>query len=146
MHSLTHFLVAGAFLLALGFPIAHALLFSFLFAVLIDLDILVGRRLGKPRHHSRTWMQEPFGVLLLGVPIGLVAQQLIAHGFILVIIPYASHIILDYLSHHEVSPLAPFKKWDVQVGLLRPFRERTGVGPSEILVLIPAAIACALLV
>ncbi len=146
MHSITHLLVASALLLALGVPTAHALLFSFLFAVLIDLDILVGRRLGKPRHHSRTWVQEPFGVLILAVPIGLIAQQFIAHGFILVIIPYASHIILDYLSHHEVSPLAPFKKWDIRVGLFRPFRERAGIGPSEIFVFIPAAIVCALLV
>jgi len=139
MHSITHFVVAMSILLGLGTPLLQAIIFSFVFAVLVDLDILVGRWIGKPRHHSRTWVQEPFGVLLLGIPLGLIAQQFLTNGFLLVVIPYASHIILDYLSLHEVSPFAPFSQRIAHVGWVRPFRMKTGPGPSEWVVLIPTA-------
>lgn len=137
MHSITHLVVASDILLLLGVALPQTFLFALVFAVFIDLDIIVGWKLGKPKHHGRTWVQEPFGVLLLGVPLGLLAQYFLTHGFLLVIIPYASHVFLDYISIHEVSPFAPFSKRIAHVGWIRPIRIKTGTGMSEWTVLIP---------
>jgi len=145
MHSVTHFLVGSSLLLLIGSSLPVAITFAFLFAVLIDLDILVGWSLGKPRHHGRTWVQEPFGLLLVGAPLGIVMERFLTQGFLLVTIPYASHIAIDYLSKHEVTPLAPFGRENCNTGVFRRLGAPAREGVSEWYVLTPAIILSVML-
>lgn len=90
-------------------------LFSLIFAVLIDYDHKFGKK--KPWYHQRTWVQEPFGFILIGLPLALILSLINKIFFVLVIIPYLSHIFLDYLCVFETFPLAPFSKIKKKEGI-----------------------------
>jgi membrane-bound metal-dependent hydrolase YbcI (DUF457 family) len=122
MNILNHFLTSFSVL----YTVFHAkvslvelILFSLVFGVLIDLDQIIGRYLKKPNSHTRTWIEEPAGLIFIGIPTGLFLSMVKYEYFFMVMIPYAIHILLDYLTIHEVSPFAPFSKKNIEVGFFK---------------------------
>lgn len=117
MNSLNHFLTPLIVLLIFfkENSLTEIMIFSLIFGVLIDLDQLIGKLLKKPVHHRSTWIEEPFGLLFIGIPVGLLLSLVDKSYFFLVTIPYLSHIILDYLTTHHQSPLAPFSKKEIKL-------------------------------
>ncbi len=111
MNSVNHGLVALALTLLFVNPHALNILWAvataLVFGVLIDVDHHLNR--GAPWFHRRTWVQEPLGFLVLGVPTALTLARLLSAPTLawLVLTPYASHIMLDYLCVFEAFPLAP---------------------------------------
>jgi len=153
MNSVNHFLASVSLLLIFfgdKVNLGEIILFSIVFGVLVDLDLITGILLQKPPKHHRTWLHEPFGVLIMGIPAGLLLSKFNPYYLPLTVIPYASHIILDYLTIHEVSPLAPFLKTPVRLGFIKPFPHPkwldTDKGISENYFMIPNAAMFALLV
>ena len=125
MNWLNHFLFSISLLFIFLGKIAsinEIIIFTIIFAIFIDLDILFKRYLLKEKSKdNRSWIQEPFGLIFIGIPIGLILSFLIKPiSFFLVIIPYASHIFLDYISIHNVFPLSPFSRLKVRVGFIKP--------------------------
>ncbi|MFH1770139.1 MAG: metal-dependent hydrolase [archaeon] len=98
------------------------ILFTVIFALLVDVDILIKLFIFKSKEKDlKTWTQEPFGVILIGLPAGLILQYLYGPPYLaLVLIPYISHIFLDYITVHNVFPLAPFSKKMVKTGFIKP--------------------------
>jgi len=112
MNKLNHFLFSLAVCLII-FDInlknlALIIIFSFLFGIAIDIDHVINKK--APWYRKRTWVQEPFGLIILGVPIALLLGLIDKKFILLVLIPYSTHIILDYLCIFEAFPLAPFSK------------------------------------
>ncbi|MEM5790759.1 MAG: hypothetical protein QXP77_01785 [Candidatus Aenigmatarchaeota archaeon] len=68
------------------------------------------KKLKKPWDARRTWIQEPFGLILVGFPIALLLGLINQSFFWLSLISYSSHILLDYLCIFETFPLSPFSK------------------------------------
>ena len=66
-------------------------------------------------------IKEPFGFIAIGVPSAVLLSRIKPYYFTLVLLPYALHILLDYLTIHEVSPSGPFSKKSVSVGFIKPF-------------------------
>lgn len=97
------------------------IVFAVVWGVLIDTDQLIGRYIKKPVGHRRTWIEEPFGLLFFGVPAGLILSAFKPEYFLMTIIPYGLHIVMDYISIHKVSPLAPFSDREYLVGFIRAF-------------------------
>lgn len=122
----THF-VTSFNLLALLFinsvSFFEIILFSYIFGVFLDENQRIGKYLKKPIWHLRTWIEEPIGFILIGIPLGILLSFIKREYFFLTIIPYGFHIILDYLTFHEVSPFTPFSKKNLKVG----FFERGGI-------------------
>lgn len=111
MNPLNHFLFALNMVLIFldsSVSLFFIVLFCLLFGNLVDLDHLLNKK--APWYHKRTWIQEPFGFLVIGFPIAIALSFLNKSFFLLVLIPYASHLILDYFCIHEAYPLAPFSK------------------------------------
>lgn len=111
MNSYNHFLFSLSLCLLLLPPTPAnavlAVLFSLVFGVLIDLDHVVNKR--APWYHKRTWLQEPLGLIIVGLPLALVLSLVIEERLaLLILVPYSSHILLDYLCVFEARPLAPF--------------------------------------
>ncbi|MBU1849957.1 MAG: hypothetical protein KKH40_04490, partial [Nanoarchaeota archaeon] len=86
---------------------------------LLDLNQVIGRYLKKSKNHTRTWIEEPFGLIIIGIPLGLIFSIIKTEYFFLVIIPFAIHIILDYLVIHEVSPFVPFSNKNIELGFFK---------------------------
>ena len=120
MNWLNHFIFAlGACLLFIPVTpvnVLLAVLFSLVFGVLIDLDHEFNRR--APWYCRRTWVQEPTGLVILGLPLSFILGAVNKIFFALILIPYATHILLDYLCVFETRPLTPFLK----------IRKREGTG------------------
>jgi len=118
MHKLNHFIFSvSVCLFLLELSIINLLLifvFSVIFACLIDYAhhplILKKLKLKKPWYHRRTWIQELGGFISLGLPSAFILNYLNPTFCILVIMPYLSHIFLDYLCIFPAYPLAPFFK------------------------------------
>ena len=95
----------------------------------------------KPKKYHRTWIEEPFSLIIIGIPLGLILSTIKPEYFFLVIIPYTLHIIQDYLTIHEVSPLAPFSKKNVNIGFFKPFpkpswyKKEKGISENYFLIL-----------
>ncbi len=124
MNVLNHFLTAFNVLLVLfsqKISYFELFLFALIFGVLVDAEMLIGIFQKKPKKHLRSWIQEPFGLLFVGVPIGLILGLVRSEYFFLTIIPFAIHIVLDYITIHEVSPLAPFSKKNINLGIFKSF-------------------------
>lgn len=83
-------------------------LFSLVFGVLIDYDHKFNEK--AQWHHRRTWIQEPLGLIIIGLPLSFIFGMIDKLFFVLILVPYASHILLDYLCIFETSPLAPFSR------------------------------------
>ena len=111
MNSVNHGLIALALTFLFVNPhtpnVLWAVVTALVFGVLIDTDHYLNK--GAPWFHKRTWVQEPAGLLIIGVPAALTAALLlnIPTATWLVLAPYASHIVLDYLCIFEAHPLAP---------------------------------------
>lgn len=95
--------------------VASIVLFSLIFSVLIDYDHKLNKK--APWYHKRTWVQEPFGFVIIGLPLALILSAINKNFFILVSISYVSHIFLDYLCIYETCPLAPFSNIKKREGL-----------------------------
>lgn len=156
MNPLNHWLFALSLLILLFSEIANLkelMLFALLFGALIDVDMIFGKLLHKPDRHLRTWFQEPFGFLVVGLPLGLILATIKPYYFFLVTIPYFSHIFLDYLTIHEAEPLTPFSKRKVRLGWIKPFpapqwfkNERIKTGISENYVLLMNVIVLTIII
>lgn len=124
MNGLNHFLIPFNILFPLfnsSLPISEIIIFSFIFGTLLDAELGVGKFiLKKPAHHLRSWIQEPFGILFIGLPLAWGLSTIREEYFWLVLIPYASHVVLDYLTIHEVCPLAPFSRKTKVLGIFKP--------------------------
>jgi len=109
MNKLNHYVFALSLCLLLvefnSLNVALSALFSLVFGVLIDYDHALNKK--APWYHKRTWIQEPLGLLFIGVPIALLLGLIDEVFRVLVLAPYASHILLDYLCVFEACPLAP---------------------------------------
>ncbi len=88
--------------------LAFIIIFSLIFGVLIDYDYKFNRK--APWYHKRTWIQEPLGFILVGLPLAFILSLFNKNFFILVLAPYFSHVLLDYLCIFGTYPLAPFSK------------------------------------
>ncbi|MBN1793255.1 hypothetical protein JW826_06240 [Candidatus Woesearchaeota archaeon] len=122
MNSYNHFITSFIILVVLFFnkvSIVEIVLFALVFGVLIDGNQTIGKRMRKPEAHKRTWIEEPFGVLFLGVPLGLLLSSIKKEYYLLTVIPYAVHVAQDYLTIHEVSPLAPFSRKNMKTGFFK---------------------------
>jgi len=117
-HFLTSFIVLYMFFIDNN-SITEIIGFSFVFGVLLDLNQIIGRYLGRPIHHTRTWVEEPFGLILVGFSLGVLLSLIKKDYFFMVVIPYGIHIILDYLTIHEVSPLSPFSNKNIKTGFFK---------------------------
>jgi membrane-bound metal-dependent hydrolase YbcI (DUF457 family) len=128
MNWITHFLFSmNLLLIFLGSQatIKEMIIFTIIFALFVDLDfIFTTYVLKKEGLNHRTLLQEPFGLLFIGVPIGLLFGYFFqAYYFFLVIIPFFSHIFLDYVTIHNVHPYLPFSKKEIKVGFIRQIIE-----------------------
>ncbi|MFH1649618.1 MAG: metal-dependent hydrolase [Candidatus Woesearchaeota archaeon] len=130
MNVITH--IAFAFvLLEILFPSqapATLFVFALIFGGLVDLDSVIMPFFSKgtwrqKRDMYRTWVQEPLGLVVIGLPAAFIINALRPGSFWLVLIPYASQVLLDYISFHDVMPLAPISKKDYRVGLIKPFKK-----------------------
>ena len=159
MNPFNHFLISFNVLLIIFHRysgIGELVIFSLIFGTLLDVDGLVCARRRKSNHRFgiklikkvdkgdlRSWLQEPFGFLIIGVPIGLFLGFFFKPVyFFFVIIPYALHIILDYITIHEtIRPLAPFSKKIIKTGVFRPkpapawFKQNNGISENYVLIL-----------
>jgi hypothetical protein len=118
MNPLNHFIFAvGISLIFVDLTLGNILLilvFSLIFANLIDIDHFLNKK--APWYHKRTWIQEPFGVIFIGLPLAILLSFFNKIYFILVIVPYISHLILDYLCTYRTYPLSPFSNWEKEEG------------------------------
>lgn len=122
MNQINHFLISFIFLYVFFIEkvtIIEIIIFSLIFGVLIDLNQLIGRKTGKPSKHTRTWIEEPFGLIFIGIPIGIILSLIKKEYFFMTIIPFGLHIIMDYITIHEVSPLDPFSKKTINMGFFK---------------------------
>lgn len=124
MNAWNHFLTAFVVLFVLyanSHSIYEIMAFSLVFGVLIDFDQIIGKFLKKPRQHRRTWLEEPFGLAFVGLPLGVVLSLFKPDYFFMIIIPFVLHIMLDYVTIHEVTPFAPISNRKVKVGFFKSF-------------------------
>jgi len=114
MNNLNHFIFSLSlcllFLELSPINLVYIFIFSLLFSNFLDLDHKLNKK--APWYKRRTWVQEPFGVILIGLPLAFLLSSINRNFFALVLIPYSSHVFLDYLCIFETSPLAPF--WRVR--------------------------------
>lgn len=123
MYSHNHFLTAFNLLLILYHEqttVWRIALFAFLFGTLVDIDMLVKRKLKIEDLYVRSWVQEPAGLFLVGLPIAFLMAEINPLYFQMVLIPYALHMFLDYITVHEVYPRAPFSHKPMKVGFIKP--------------------------
>ena len=119
MNPINHFIFAISLCLTfveLNFVnIVFVVLFSLIFGILIDYDHIFNKK--AHWYHKRTWIQEPFVFVLIGLTLAAILSLVKKIFFILVIVPFLGHIFLDYLCVHEACPLAPFSKIKKKEGL-----------------------------
>lgn len=124
MNPLNHFLTNLNVLLLVGFSgisIFEMVVFALIFGVVLDLNQIVGAMIKKPINHRRTWVEEPFGIIILGLPLGFLLYFIEPNYLPITIISYACHIGLDYLTIHEVSPFSPFFDKKIKTGVFKSF-------------------------
>ena len=112
--------------------ISFLVLSAFFFGCLLpDLDHFFGY-IRKSILQYRTWVQEPAGLVAIGLPVAYIASKSNPLFFFVVILAFLGHILLDYLCTHETFPLAPFtyKIKKSRFGFFRYTREN-GRGVSE---------------
>ncbi len=94
-------------------------IFTVLFALFIDFDFLFRRYVrGNKGANLRTWIQEPFGIILFALPIAIIMGLFKQVYFYLVMTAFVSHIILDYVTMRKAFPLSPFSNKEVDVGFI----------------------------
>jgi len=130
MNPLNHFLTSFLILLILfssKVSVWEIALFSLVFGVLIGLNHYIGHFLNKPKHHRRTWLEEPFAILLVAAPVGWLLHLINPYYFWLTVIPYATQIARDYLTWHEVCPGRRFPSGYAGQEYSRHSRKRNGI-------------------
>lgn len=119
MNKINHFLFAlSTTLLVIPLSVENILftaLFSLIFSVFIDFDHYLNKN--TPWYRRRTWIQEPFGFVIIGLPLAFLLSKVNEVFLFMIIIPYGSHIVLDYLCIFEAYPLAPFSRIKKREGL-----------------------------
>lgn len=120
MNSINHFIFSISlcliFLELSSINLFYIIFFTLIFAVLIDYDHKFHEE-KKSWYNQRTWVQEPFGFILIELPLALILSLINKIFFVLVIIPSLTHIFLDYLCIFGTSPLAPFSKVKKKEGM-----------------------------
>ena len=129
MNWFNHFLLSFNllfFILHNKASLKEMVVFAVIFGLLIDLEHVIKWFYGKDRAYLRTWVQEPFGFLIIGIPIATILSVFFEpYYFWLVTVPFASHILLDYLTVNEVSPFDPFSKKRFRLGFIRQYPHPT---------------------
>ena len=126
MNAINHFLFA-LWLSLLFFQdfigIKTILLMVLVFGIFIDGDQLIMYLKAKRKDNGelRTWLQEPLGFFFIFVPIAWILSFANPLYFPLVLLIVASHIFLDYITHHHVQPLAPVRKKKKMIGFVKAF-------------------------
>ncbi|HLP79182.1 MAG TPA: metal-dependent hydrolase [Acidobacteriota bacterium] len=119
MHWLNHVLLGvNSLLLFTHAPLSQILIFGIVFSILPDLDIVIKYAKGERQGMLRTWSQEPISIALLFV-VALIWDFFSPGVFILVLLPYTLHILLDYCTVHTVHPYSPFAYDKVEVGFIK---------------------------
>eukprot|EP00792_Barthelona_sp_PAP020_P003165 TRINITY_DN1495_c0_g1_i1.p1 TRINITY_DN1495_c0_g1~~TRINITY_DN1495_c0_g1_i1.p1 ORF type:complete len:199 (-),score=31.16 TRINITY_DN1495_c0_g1_i1:197-793(-) len=119
MNSFNHFFTAFNILFIIEYfilklykqrKLRYLIISSIVFAVCIDFDMIFGYLMGNPSSHLRTWFQEPFMLILAAPWIAFICSKITKQNYYIyhVYVGYGSHILLDYLTAHEVCPFAPF--------------------------------------
>lgn len=126
MNPINHALITYVILLPFELSIIEIIGFIGLGAILVDADVIIAtlRKKGQA-HHLRTWIQEPVSLLILWLPIGLVLGLVDTTYIFATLITVAAHIIADYLTIHEVTPLAPIRNTTANVGFIQSFPKQT---------------------
>lgn len=124
MNSLTHFLFASNLLILAysdSITLKTIFLFAFIFGVMVDIDVFIRMGiLGHKQAITRTWLQEPFGLIVVGGIFATMLEQYFGSPHaLLVLIPFSSHVFLDYISIHQARPLDPFSKKVYNVGWIQ---------------------------
>ena len=136
MHSATHFVTAftlSYILVSKLVPLEVIIVWSLLFGVFVDLDIVLGSIYRSRKGFLRTCFQEPFGLLVGGLPLALASTYIFNNWAysLLVLVPWGSHIVLDYLAVREVRPLLPFSEKKILVGFFRPILHKRSICPTN---------------
>lgn len=79
MNSVNHFIAPVGVLYILFFgaiSMIEIVLFVLIFGVLLDANQIFGKYLNKPEKHRRTWVEEPFGLIFIGAPIGIILSTI----------------------------------------------------------------------
>ncbi|MFX1298816.1 MAG: hypothetical protein ACFFD2_28655 [Promethearchaeota archaeon] len=129
MNSISHALAGSIIGILLFFEreiIFLDILLFILLSTFMDLDHVINLLLHKPKYHLRSFIQEPFAILLIGIPLGFTLFWIFGDiiYFWLVILIYSIHISLDYLCIFETYPLDPFSRKVVKregSGIILPF-------------------------
>jgi len=69
MNKYNHFLISFIVLFLMfgnNVSIIEIAIFSYVFGLLLDLNLKIGEYLKKQSNHRRTWIEEPFGLVLIG--------------------------------------------------------------------------------
>lgn len=111
MNALSHFLaglIVAILILFNQFFTFVEVIIIIVFSNLVDLDHIVTKYLGKSEYHLRTFVQEPIGMIIIGVPSAILLGILIApEYFWLVLALCGTHLALDYVCVFETYPLDP---------------------------------------
>jgi hypothetical protein len=83
--------------------------------LLIDLDHKLNKK--APWYAKRTWIQEPLAIFIIALPLATLFSVIDKFFFVLILLLYVAHILLDYLCIFEAQPLAPFFKIKKKEGL-----------------------------
>ncbi len=86
--------------------ITEILFISFLINYLIDQDHKLNKK--AKWYFKRTWIQEPFSILLIAFPAYLLVSVFNKFFAACLLITWIAHIIADYLCVFPAKPLAPF--------------------------------------
>lgn len=99
------------------FNFVLVIVFTFLINLLLSIFHEYYKKEKRPWYHRRTWIEEPFGFIIIGLPIAFILSMINKMFLVLVLVPYFSHIFLDYLCIFETCPLAPFSTIKKKEGL-----------------------------
>ena len=135
MMSHNHFLVAFTLLLAFFQDQASILTlaaFAMIFGVFPDLDLFFTIVIKKRKHKTlRTWFQEPYGFFVIALPLGFLLGRINPLYFYFVTIPFASHILADYITYHHTHPFKPFSEKTYITGFIKPLSAAQGLSEKK---------------
>ncbi|MHA1377017.1 MAG: hypothetical protein ACTSRG_01420 [Candidatus Helarchaeota archaeon] len=113
MIAVTHFfigLLTGSFFFGNELFSFQNVLIILVFSNGLDLDHLYKFN-SRPKNHLRTFVQEPFGFLIIGVPSAILLGCVLGPIYVWTVLSlYSNHIIADYLCIFDAYPLDPFNK------------------------------------